>query len=185
MARSKLNDKRGSDCGEGSMKDSIVIVCSGLAGYAVLRELRRFDSLVQVTVLTADDGAAYSKNALSDGLANNRSPADLVVATAEQMAFRHHARVLPFTRVQRIDRQEQVAMTNQGPVPWGRVVLATGAEAIQPRLPRRTTRVYSATWAGTGVLPVHQRLTVSSSQPSRDAKNFWLHPRSESAALSF
>lgn len=116
------------------MKDSIVIVGSGLAGYAVLKELRRFDTLAPVTVLTADDGAAYSKGALSDGLARNRSPADLVVATAEQMAFRHHARVLPFTRVQRIDRQEQTAITNQGPVPWGRLVLATGAEAIQPRL---------------------------------------------------
>ena len=116
------------------MKDSIVIVGSGLAGYAMLQELRRFDTLTPVTVLTADDGAAYSKGALSDGLAHHRSPADLVVATAEQMAFRHHARVLPFTRVQRIDRQERVAITNQGPVPWDRLVLATGAEAIQPRL---------------------------------------------------
>lgn len=116
------------------MSESIVIVGSGLAGYAALQEFRRFDQITPVTVLTADDGAAYSKRALSDGLARNRSPGDLVVATAEQMAFRHHARVLPFTRVEGIDRQERVVVTREGPIPWRRLVLATGAEAIQPKL---------------------------------------------------
>jgi rubredoxin---NAD+ reductase len=116
------------------MSNSIVIVGSGLAGYAVLQELRRFDTTTPVTVLTADDGAAYSKGALSDGLAHNRNAADLIVATAEQMAFRYHARLLPFTRADSIDRQERVVVTKQGPIPWRRLVLATGAEAIQPRL---------------------------------------------------
>lgn len=116
------------------MKGGLVIVGSGLAGYAVLQELRRFDTTTPVTVLTADDGAAYSKGALSAGLAHDRSPADLVVATAEQMAVRHHARVLPFTRVERIDREAGSLLTKQGLVPWRKLVLATGAEAIQPRL---------------------------------------------------
>lgn len=116
------------------MNKGIVIVGSGLAGYGLLRELRHFDSTTPVTVLTADDGAAYCKSTLSAGLAQNRSPADLVVATAEQMAFRHHARVLAYTRVERIDRAERVVHTNQGPIPWRQLVLATGAEALRPNL---------------------------------------------------
>jgi len=116
------------------MVDSIVIVGSGLAGYAVLREFRRFDGVTPVTVLTADDGAAYCKGTLSNGLAENRSPADLVVATAEQMASRHHARVVPHIRVERIDRQARRLVTNHGLVPWQRLVLATGAEALRPTL---------------------------------------------------
>jgi rubredoxin-NAD+ reductase len=116
------------------MKGGIVIVGSGLAGYTVLQELRRFDTSVRITVLTADEGAAYSKDALSDGLLHNRNPSDLVLATAEQMAFRQHARILPFTRVEGIDRQECTVLTKQGAIPWRRLVLATGAEAIQPKL---------------------------------------------------
>lgn len=116
------------------MGDSIVIVGSGLAGYAVLREFRRFDTETPVTVLTTDDGAAYSKGALCAGLAGNRSPADLVMATAEQMAFRYHARVLPYTRVDRIDLQESLVSTKQGSIPWQRLVLATGAESLRPSL---------------------------------------------------
>jgi rubredoxin-NAD+ reductase len=116
------------------MEHSIVIVGSGLAGYAVLREFRRFDTATPVTVLTADDGAAYSKGALCASLAGNRNPADLVMATAEQMAFRYHARVLPYARAESIDAAEGVVDTKQGPIPWQRLVLATGAEALRPNL---------------------------------------------------
>lgn len=116
------------------MTDGIVIVGSGLAGYTVLREFRRFDTHTPVTVVTGDDGAYYCKASFGPGLAQNRRPADLVVSTAEQTAFRHHARVLPYTRVERIDLEARQVLTNHGPIPWQRLVLATGAEAVRPRL---------------------------------------------------
>lgn len=112
----------------------IVIVGSGLAGYALLRELRRLDGSVGVVLLTADDGAAYAKSRLSNSLAGGRSPAELVVATAEQMAHRHRARILPHTRVHRIDRERRLLITNRGEIPWKALVLALGAEARRPSL---------------------------------------------------
>ncbi|MBL8446108.1 MAG: FAD-dependent oxidoreductase [Zoogloeaceae bacterium] len=116
------------------MEANLVIVGSGLAGYSLLREFRRFDSVTPVTVLTADDGAAYSKGDLVVGLARDRRPGDLVIATAEQLAFRYQARIQPFTRVVRIDRATRTVEAPGGAVPWQRLVLATGAQAVVPRL---------------------------------------------------
>ncbi len=116
------------------MEGNLVIVGSGLAGYSLLREFRRFDAHTPVTVLTADDGAAYSKGDLVAGLARDRRPSDLVIATAEQLAFRYQARIQPFTRVMRIDRGNRTLEAPGGAVPWQRLVLATGAQAAVPRL---------------------------------------------------
>lgn len=112
--------------------EALTIIGSGLAGYALLREFRRLDTTTPVTLLTSEDGAAYAKSRLPGSLAEGRSAADLVVASAEQMAHRHNARVMPYIRVSAIDRTRRVLDTNQGEMPWGRLVLAVGAEALRP-----------------------------------------------------
>ncbi|HNR10900.1 MAG TPA: FAD-dependent oxidoreductase, partial [Nitrosomonas europaea] len=40
---------------------SVVVVGSGLAGYTVVRELRKLDAAVPITLLSADHGSFYSK----------------------------------------------------------------------------------------------------------------------------
>lgn len=112
----------------------LVIVGSGLAGYALLREFRRLDTSTPISLLTADDGAAYAKARLPGSMAEGRSAADLVVASAEQMAHRHGARVLPYTRVQAIDRGARILCSPHGEIPWQRLVLAVGAQALRPAL---------------------------------------------------
>ncbi|KOO10278.1 rubredoxin-NAD(+) reductase, partial [Vibrio xuii] len=52
--------------------DPIVIIGSGHSGYQLAAALRAQSATVPITVFTADDGALYSKPALSNALAMNK-----------------------------------------------------------------------------------------------------------------
>lgn len=108
----------------------IVIVGSGLAGYTLLKEIRKRDAAVPVTLVTADDGAFYSKPNLSNAFATNRSAAALSSASAEKMAADQNATVLTHTRVTTIDTQAQRLRTERGELEYARLVLALGADPI-------------------------------------------------------
>lgn len=108
----------------------IVIVGSGLAGYTLLKEIRKRDTSTPVTLVTADDGAFYSKPNLSNALAAGRSAAALAGASAEKMAADLQAAVLAHTRVTAIDTQNQRVQTGSGALDYGKLVLALGADPI-------------------------------------------------------
>ena len=108
----------------------IVIVGSGLAGYTLLKEIRKRDTSTPVTLVTADDGAFYSKPNLSNALAAGRSAAALAGATAEKMAADQQATVLTHTRVTAIDTQNQRVHTGSGALDYGKLVLALGADPV-------------------------------------------------------
>jgi len=108
----------------------IVIVGSGLAGYTLLKEIRKRDTSTPVTLVTADDGAFYSKPNLSNALAAGRSAAALAGTTAEIMAADQQATVLTHTRVTAIDTQKQRVHTGSGALDYGKLVLALGAGPI-------------------------------------------------------
>jgi rubredoxin-NAD+ reductase len=107
---------------------SIVIVGSGLAGYTLLKEIRKRDAATPVTLVTADDGAFYSKPNLSNALATGRTAAALASASAEKMAADQNATVLTHTRVTAIDTQGQRIRTNSGELEYSKLVLALGAD---------------------------------------------------------
>jgi len=106
----------------------IVIVGSGLAGYTLLKEIRKRDTTTPVTLVTADDGAFYSKPNLSNALATNRTAAALSSASAEKMATDQNAMVLTHTRVTSIDTQNQRVQTDGDELEYSRLVLALGAD---------------------------------------------------------
>jgi rubredoxin-NAD+ reductase len=106
----------------------IVIVGSGLAGYTLLKEIRKRDAAVPVTLVTADDGTFYSKPNLSNALAAGKTPAALAGAAAERMAAEQHATILTHTRVTAIDTARQRLATERGELAYGRLVLALGAD---------------------------------------------------------
>ena len=106
----------------------IVIVGSGLAGYTLLKEIRKRDTVTPVTLVTADDGAFYSKPNLSNALAAGKTAAVLAGASAEKMAADLNARVLAHTRVTAIDTQGQRIRTDHGELEYGKLVLALGAD---------------------------------------------------------
>ncbi|MHB1187857.1 FAD-dependent oxidoreductase [Thiobacillus sp.] len=106
----------------------IVIVGSGLAGYTLLKEIRKRDAATPVTLVTADDGAFYSKPNLSNALATGRTAAALASASAEKMAAEQNATVLAHTRVTAIDTQARRIRTDSGELEYSKLVLALGAD---------------------------------------------------------
>ncbi|MBB3219422.1 hypothetical protein [Pseudoduganella umbonata] len=77
----------------------IVIVGAGMAAYALGRELRKLDKSTPLLFVTGDSGDAYAKPMLSNALALGKEAAQLVSATAGQMASTLGARLLTHTRV--------------------------------------------------------------------------------------
>ena len=108
----------------------IVIVGSGLAGYTLLKEIRKRDTTTPVTLVTADDGAFYSKPKLSNALTANKTAADLAGASAEKLATDLNATILTHTRVTAIDTATQRINTQNGELEYSKLVLALGADPI-------------------------------------------------------
>lgn len=105
----------------------VVIIGSGLAGISLLRELRKLDREVAVTVITGDDGAFYAKPNLSNAFALGKNVTQLVQATAAQLSEQLNARFLAHTQAQAIRTNVQVVETSAGEQPYGKLVLAVGA----------------------------------------------------------
>lgn len=108
----------------------IVIIGSGLAGYTLLKEIRKRDANKPVTLVTADDGAFYSKPSLSNALGSGRSASALATASADRMAADLGATVLIGTRVTGIDTAARRIRTDCGEIDYGELVLALGADPI-------------------------------------------------------
>lgn len=113
--------------------NSIVIVGSGLAGITVARELRKLDAQTPIVIVTADDGAFYSKPNLSNALVAGKSAEQLVATPRAALAAQLQADIRAFTRVTAIDSAAQVLRTAAGDIAYGKLVLALGAQPI--RLP--------------------------------------------------
>ena len=117
------------------MAEPLVIVGTGFAGYALLRALRQRDRHREIHMVGADEAAAYSKDQLPAGLAHRRDADELVIATAEQMAYRFEATITPHRRVLAIDPASRMLRTDnpaQAEQAWSQLVLATGAESVRP-----------------------------------------------------
>ena len=87
--------------------------------------------LLPITVFTADDGALYSKPALSNALVMNKDGDALQSESALEWESRLNIRVYPHTRVEQIDRANSTLHTSIGKYAYSRLVLATGASPIE------------------------------------------------------
>ena len=112
---------------------SVVVIGSGLAGYGLVRELRRKDEAVSITVLTSDGGEGYSKPMISTGYTKDLSADKLAAQSAEELAEQLNVTVRTRTRVASIDTQTQMVQLEGGEaLPYSELVLALGAELIRP-----------------------------------------------------
>jgi rubredoxin-NAD+ reductase len=111
----------------------IVIIGSGLAGYTVIRELRKLDKTIPITLVTKEPGYFYSKPMLSTALASNKSAEQLVSTNAEGMATQLEMTILSEADVTAIDTAVQTITTSKGSISYGKLVLGLGADQI--RLP--------------------------------------------------
>lgn len=109
----------------------IVVLGSGLAGYSVVRELRKLDRDIPVTLVTRDSGDYYSKPMLSNALAQGKDAAGLVLTQAAEMARQLGIRLLVETEVHAIARANRKLDTTSGELKYDRLVLALGADPIR------------------------------------------------------
>jgi rubredoxin---NAD+ reductase len=111
-----------------SMKNApLVIIGSGLAGYSLAREYRRLDQDREVLMITADDGAYYSKPMLSTAFAKQQTSQQLVIKTKEQMESQLGIRVLANMKVERIDRADKTVVCSDQAFKFSKCVVAVGA----------------------------------------------------------
>ncbi len=115
----------------------VVIVGAGLAGYTLVKELRKLAPDLPITLVTADSGDFYAKPTLSNALAQGLSPEGLVQAKAEVQAEKLKIRLIPHCRVRGIHRAVKQLDTDKGPIPYGRLVLATARMPVAPIFPGR------------------------------------------------
>ncbi|WP_238152226.1 NAD(P)/FAD-dependent oxidoreductase [Microbulbifer sp. A4B17] len=113
---------------------SLVIIGTGLAGYNLAREFRKLAPRSPLLLITADDGAFYSKPLLSASFSHGKTAQKLSTSSAEEMARELDAEILVHTRVIHIDRPKKILTIQQdgtehvSKVHYGQLVLATGAK---------------------------------------------------------
>jgi len=114
------------------MSEAVVIVGAGLAGYNVARELRKADAAVPIVLVSRDHAGFYSKPMLSNALASKKTPATLVMKSAEKMAEEVQLRVIANTAVTALDTTARTLTLSRGEVlPYRDLVLALGADPIR------------------------------------------------------
>ena len=110
---------------------TIVIIGSGLAGYTLIREIRKLDKAVPITLITREPGYFYSKPMLSTALASKKEAGQLITTVSEGMASQLGIDILSETDVSAIDATVQVLQTSAGQISYGKLVLALGSDQIR------------------------------------------------------
>jgi rubredoxin-NAD+ reductase len=112
----------------------VVILGTGLAGYGLAKEFRKYDENTPLILITSDDGRSYSKPMLSTGFTKDHNANDLAQLDAGSMARMLKASVWTMTRVNEIDTAAQLIKVGdaQTAIHYSKLVLAVGAEVIRP-----------------------------------------------------
>ena len=134
----------------------IIIVGAGMAGFAVARELKQLGNTQEVLMLTADDGAFYSKPLLSLGQSRQKSASSLKIP-AEKAGISNGVTILPNTTVAQVDVMRKIVYTEDGrSFEYEKLVVATGAKPL-------------ALWSGARVFSVNSAQDMSNLEPALTA----------------
>ena len=113
----------------------IVIIGSGMAGYAVAREFRKLNPEQELLMLCADDATNYAKPTLSNAFVANKAPEQIALGDAEKMATQLKMQIATHTWVKEIHaEQQQLTLVKDGAEstqPYSQLVLAVGANPIR------------------------------------------------------
>lgn len=113
------------------MRDPVVIIGTGLAGYNLAKEFRKLDLETPLLLITADDGRVYSKPLLSTAFGKKQTADALASAEPGAMAEQLNAEIRTHTRVSGIDPGHRRLWIGEEAVYYRDLVLACGAEAVQ------------------------------------------------------
>ncbi|ASD60533.1 TPA: NADH:flavorubredoxin reductase NorW [Enterobacter asburiae] len=114
------------------MNNGIVIIGSGFAARQLVKNIRKQDASVPLTVIAADSMDEYNKPDLSHVISQNQRAEDLTRQTAAEFAEQFNLRLFPYTWVTDIDAAAHVVKAKEKTWQYDKLVLATGASAFVP-----------------------------------------------------
>lgn len=113
----------------------IVIIGSGMAGYAVAREFRKLNPEHELLMICADDAVNYAKPTLSNALAGNKAPEQIPLGDAAKMSAQLNMRIEQHTWVKAIHPEDhQLVLEKDGQKStqnYSKLVLAIGANPVR------------------------------------------------------
>jgi rubredoxin-NAD+ reductase len=118
-----------------STQAPVVIVGTGLSGYTLAREFRKQDQETPVVLVTADDGASYSKPMLSTGFTKGKGADELIQASAAQMEEQQDVTVRTFVNVTGVDVNAHQLVMGDERLTYSKLVLAWGADVVRLSIP--------------------------------------------------
>lgn len=114
------------------MNHGIVIIGSGFAARQLVKNIRKLDANVPLTLIAADSIDEYNKPDLSHVISQSQRADDLTRQTAGEFAEQFNLRLSPWTWVTDIDAAAHVVKAGERSWPYDKLVLATGASAFVP-----------------------------------------------------
>ncbi len=119
------------------MSQGIVIIGSGFAARQLVKNIRKQDANVPLTLIAADSMDEYNKPDLSHVISQSQRADDLTRQTAGEFAEQFNLRLFPYTWVTDIDAAAHVVKGKDNQWSYDKLVLATGASAFVPPVPGR------------------------------------------------
>ena len=117
------------------MSDGIVIIGSGFAARQLVKNIRKQDTHIPLTLIAADSMDEYNKPDLSHVVSRGQRADDLTLQTAGEFAEQYHLRLFPYTWVSDLDAAAKVVKSQDREWRYDKLVLATGAAPFIPPVP--------------------------------------------------
>ncbi|ENL1642589.1 NADH:flavorubredoxin reductase NorW [Raoultella ornithinolytica] len=117
------------------MSDGIVIIGSGFAARQLVKNIRKQDPQIPLTLIAADSMDEYNKPDLSHVVSRGQRADDLTLQTAGEFAEQYHLRLFPYTWVSDLDAAAKVVKSQDREWRYDKLVLATGAAPFIPPVP--------------------------------------------------
>lgn len=112
------------------MSNGIVIIGSGFAARQLVKNIRKQDASIPLTLIAADSMDEYNKPDLSHVISQGQRADDLTRQTAGEFAEQFNLRLFPHTWVTDIDAEAHVVKSQNNQWQYDKLVLATGASAF-------------------------------------------------------
>lgn len=124
------------------MSNGIVIIGSGFAARQLVKNIRKQDATIPLTLIAADSMDEYNKPDLSHVISQGQRADDLTRQTAGEFAEQFNLRLFPHTWVTDIDAEARVVKSQNNQWQYGKLVLASlMPPEVSSRLQHRLTEM--------------------------------------------
>ena len=117
------------------MSSGILIIGSGFAARQLVKNLRKQNANIPLTLIAADSMDEYNKPDLSHVISLGQSADEMTRQTAGEFAEQYQLSLFPNTRITAIDAQAHTVSSGDKQWHYDKLVLATGASSAVPPVP--------------------------------------------------